>query len=110
AGEVPFALTTYAYKTEQLKKSGAPIDWFVIPPGLARFEGAGVARRAQHPHAAILFLDFLLAEGQKILLERDFFPAQRNLKPLPAGLSLSFIDAAKALDESERWNAQYRDI
>ena len=34
----------------------------------------------------------------------------RNLKPLPAGVSLNFIDAAKALDESERWNAQYGEI
>jgi iron(III) transport system substrate-binding protein len=110
AGEIPMALTTYAYKVEQLKKSGAPIDWFVIPPGLARFEGAGVALRARHPHAAILFLEFLLAEGQKILLERDFFPAQRDLKPLPAGLSLRFINAADALDKSEKWDAHYRDI
>src|SRR5437016_7068015 len=67
SGEVPFALTTYAYKVEQLRKSGAPIDWLVIPPGVARFEGAGVARRAPHPNAAALFLEFMLGEGQDIL-------------------------------------------
>ena len=55
SGEVPFALTTYAYKAEQLRKSGAPIDWLVLSPGVARFEGIGVPRRAARPHAAILF-------------------------------------------------------
>ena len=29
SGEVPLALTVYNYKAEQLKKQGAPIDWFV---------------------------------------------------------------------------------
>jgi len=108
AGEVPFALTTYAYKVEQLKKAGAPIDWFVIPPGLARFEGGGVARRAPHPYAAVLFLEYLLTDGQKILLERDFFPALRDAKPLP--VPLRFIDAAKALDQNQTWNNLYRDV
>src|SRR5207244_7954567 len=57
SGEVPLALSAYAYKAEQLRKSGAPIDWFVIPPGVAPFEGASVARRASHPNAAILFFE-----------------------------------------------------
>jgi len=109
-GEVPFALSAYAYKVEQLRKSGAPIDWFVIPPGVARFEGAGVARRASHPNAAILFFEFMLTDGQDILLARDFFPARANARPLPEGASLHFLDPAKGLDEYPKWSKQYRDI
>jgi hypothetical protein len=45
-GEVPLALTAYAYKAEQLRKSGAPIGWFVIPPGVAR------GRRRRPPRLA----------------------------------------------------------
>jgi iron(III) transport system substrate-binding protein len=110
SGEVPLALSAYAYKTEQLRKSGAPIDWFVIPPGVARFEGAGVARRASHPNAAILFFEFMLTDGQDILLARDFFPARANARPLPEGASLHFLDPAKGLDEDPKWSKQYRDI
>ena len=52
--EVPFALTVYDYKVKQLKRSGAPIEWLVLPPGIARFLGTGVlqARAAsarRHP-------------------------------------------------------------
>jgi iron(III) transport system substrate-binding protein len=110
SGEVPFALDAYAYKLEQLRKSGAPLAWFVMPPGVARFEAVGVARRAAHPHAAILFFDFMLTDGQEILLQRDFFPASRKGKPAPGGTALTFIDAAKGLDENNKWNRYFRDI
>ena len=40
------ALTIYNYKAEQLKKQGAPIDWFVIGNAIARPNGVAVARRA----------------------------------------------------------------
>jgi iron(III) transport system substrate-binding protein len=110
SGEVPLALTTYAYKAEQLKNSGAPLDWFVIPPGVARFEGVGVARRAPHPNAAILFLEFMLTDAQDLLLNRDFFPASRKARPLPSGLSITFLDPAKGLDENRKWSKYYREI
>jgi iron(III) transport system substrate-binding protein len=110
SGEVPLALTAYAYKVEQVKKSGAPIDWYVIPPGVARFEGAGVARRAPHPASAVLFLEFMLTDGQDILGERNFFPAGRKGRALPAGVSLTFVDPAKGLEEDRKWSRLYREI
>jgi len=110
SGEVPLAITTYAYRVTQLKNSGAPVDWFVIPPVIARFEGTGVARRAPHPDAAVLFYDFMLTEAQALLRDRDYYPASRNVRPLPDGITVSFIDPAKSLDESQKWSRYYRDI
>jgi iron(III) transport system substrate-binding protein len=110
SGEVPLALTTYAYRVEQLRKSGAPIEWLVIPPGVARFEGAGVLRRAPHPNAAALFFEFMLTDAQDILRAREFFPASRNTRPLPEGASVTFLDPAKALDDDRKWSKLYRDI
>ena len=110
SGEVPFALSAYAYKAEQLHKSGAPIDWLIIPPGVARFEGVAVARRAAHPHAAILFFEFMLTDAQDILRDRDFFPARANAKSLPQGVDLHFLDPAKALDDSAKWDKYFREI
>ncbi len=110
SGEVPLALTIYTFRAEQLKKSGAPIDWVALAPTIARFEGAAVARRAAHPNAAILFFEFLLTDAQDLLRGREMFTARRNAEPLPGGLSLTFIDAAKSLDESRKWSKLYRDI
>src|SRR5580658_128714 len=108
SGEVPLAISTYFYKVAQLKGRGAPIDALAIAPVMARFEGAGIARRAPHPYATVLFMEFMLTEAQDILAKRDFFPADVRVKPMPAGLT--FLDPAKALDQSQKWSKYYRDI
>jgi iron(III) transport system substrate-binding protein len=110
SGEVPLALTTYLYKVQQLKNDGAPIDWLALPPEIARAQGAGLARKSPHPHAGVLFMDFLLSEAQSILATRDFIPTNVKIKPLPAGLTLKFIDPVKILDENDKWEKLYKDI
>jgi iron(III) transport system substrate-binding protein len=110
SGEVPLALTTYLYKVLQLKNDGAPIDWLALPPEVARPQGTGLALKSAHPHAAILFMDWLLTDGQEILAKRDFIPTNIKVKPLPEGLALKFVDPAKLLDESDKWEKLYKDI
>ena len=115
SGEVPLAISTYLYKVAQLKARGAPIDWFAIPPVVARFEGVGVARRAPHPYAAMLYLDFMLTDAQAILAKRDFLAASAKVPPAPAvalppGTALTFVDPAKALDQNQKWSTSYRQI
>jgi iron(III) transport system substrate-binding protein len=115
SGEVPLAISTYLYKVAQLKSREAPIDWTVIPPAVARFEGVGVARHASHPYAAMLYLDFMLTDAQAILAQRDFLPASRKIAPspsdaLPPGTVLTFIDPAQALDQSQKWSTYYRQL
>jgi iron(III) transport system substrate-binding protein len=109
SGEVPLALTAYAYRVIQLKHSGAPVDWFAVPPTIARLEGIGVARRAAHPNAAILFYDFMLTEAQELLAARDYFPMSRKVRPLVDLPSLTFLDPARILDNNQKWSKYYRD-
>jgi iron(III) transport system substrate-binding protein len=110
SGEVPLAISTYYYKVAQLKSRGAPIDALAFAPVVARFEGVGLARRAPHPNGALLFLDFMLTDAQEILAKRDFYPANTQIKPMPAGMTLTFLDPAIALDQSQKWSKYYRDI
>jgi len=108
SGEVQFALTLYHYKAEQLKHAGAPLAWYVIPPGFARFLGTGVLRRAPHPHAVVLFLDFMLYEAQQLLVTHDFTPTNRKVRPLD--LQVNLIDPAQILDQGDRWTKLYDEI
>jgi iron(III) transport system substrate-binding protein len=108
SGEVPFTLTAYQYRVEQLKKSGAPIEWTMLPPGISRFLGTGVLRRAPHPNAAILFLDFMLSDAQRLLLGRDFTPTNMKVKPLE--MPVRVIDPAQMLDEGEKWSKLFDQI
>jgi len=110
AGEVPLALTVYNYKADQLKKKGAPIDWFVIPPAVARPNGIGMAAHAPHPHAAVLFYDWMLSDGQALLLKRQFVPVSTKVKTNLSAFPVKFIDSRVILDQTEKWEKLFDDI
>jgi iron(III) transport system substrate-binding protein len=106
-GEVPLALTAYSYRIEQLKKEGAPVEIAYLPPVVALPTGAGVLRRAPHPHAALLFEDFILTDGQRILAEREAVPTNPKARMLPP--DLIFVDLPKFLDEGEKWTRLFKE-
>jgi iron(III) transport system substrate-binding protein len=111
SGEIPLALTVYNYKAEQLRGKGAPIDWFAIGNAIARPNGVGVARRAPHPYAAVLFYDFEIGEeGQKILAQRDFVPTSRKVDTPLNKLPMKFVDARVTLDEYDKWVKLYEEL
>jgi iron(III) transport system substrate-binding protein len=111
SGEVPLALTVYNYKAEQLRAEGAPIDWFTIGNAIARPNGVGVARRAPHPHAALLFYDFELSpEGQRIIADREFVPTSREIDTPLNKVPMTFVDARVSIDEYDKWKNLYTDL
>ena len=111
SGEVPFALTVYNYKAEQLKQKGAPIAWLAVGTAIARPNGLGIARRAPNPHAALLFYDFEISEeGQRVLLARDFVPTSKKVDTPLGRLPLKFVDARVMLDEYDKWVKLYEEI
>src|SRR6266851_3603935 len=111
SGETPFALTLYNHNAERLKRKGAPIDWFTIQPAYARVNGVSVARRSPHPHAALLFFDFILGpEAQTILQKANYIPANLKLNDPSTRAGLRFIDPAIVLDESAKWEKYFDEI
>ena len=110
SGEVPMALTVYNYMPEQAKKKGAPIDWFVIEPAIARANAIGVARHAQHPNAALLFYEYLLGpEGQKALASIDYVPTNTKVESPLKGIRIIQTDPILSLDQSDKWKKLYED-
>jgi iron(III) transport system substrate-binding protein len=111
SGEVPLALTVYNYKAEQLRREGAPIDWFTIGNAIARPNGVGVSREAPHPHAALLFYDFELSEeGQQIIADREFVPTSRKVDTPLNKVPMTFVDARVAIDEYDKWKNLYTEL
>jgi iron(III) transport system substrate-binding protein len=105
AGEVPLALTVFSYKSDQLQRAGAPVRTFYLPPVIALATGVAVSRCAPHPHAAVLFYDFMIGEAQAILAKRGLVPTNPKIMPLPAGVALTFMDPAQMLDDGKKWTA-----
>jgi iron(III) transport system substrate-binding protein len=79
----------------------APLRWFVVP-AIARATAEGLARNAPHPHAAVLFYDFLLSDAQPILAERQFVTVSRSIEPIYKG-PIKLIDSAVMLDQARKW-------
>ena len=111
SGEVPFALTVYNFTAEQIKQKGAPLEWFVMAPAIARANGVAVARRAPHPHAAVLYYDFMISEeGQQILAKRDFVTTSTKIASPLGATPLKLVDPALMLDENEKWTRLYDEV
>jgi iron(III) transport system substrate-binding protein len=111
SGEAPFALTLYNHNVDRLKQRGAPIEWFAIQPAYARVNGISVTRGSPHPHAALLFFDYMLGpEGQAILQKANYIPTNLKLNNPNTRSGVRFIDPAMVLDEQARWEKQFNDI
>lgn len=110
AGEVPVALTVYNYMPEQAKAQGAPVDWFVLEPAVARPNGAGVMKNAQSPNAAALFVDYMLSEGQKKLTELSYVPTSTKAETPLKGVQIKIVDPAEKLDQGAKWEPLYQQI
>ena len=110
SGEVPLALNVYNYMPEQARKKGAPIDWFVIEPAIARSNAVGVARKSPHPAAALLLHEYLLTDAQQFMTSIDYVPTNTRYPSPLKGIKIVMTDPARSLTESDKWTALYDDV
>jgi iron(III) transport system substrate-binding protein len=111
SGEIPLAATIYNHNAERLLVNGAPIKWKALTPTFGRPNAVAVAKRAPRPHAALLFVDFMLSlEGQTLIKQRNRVPASTavdtNLNKFP----YEMIDPAVVIDESEKWERLWSEL
>jgi iron(III) transport system substrate-binding protein len=111
AGEVPVGLTVYNSNAETLKRKGAPIEWLPIQPVVARPQGIGVAGHAPHPHAALLFVDFVLsAEGQRLFESMGRVPASSRVKSALNNFPFTLVEPSTVLEEAEKWEKLWGEL
>ena len=111
AGEVPVGLTIYQSNATTLKKRGGPIEWVALDPVIARPQAIAVARNALHPHAALLFADFVLSpEGQGLLERMGRSPISTRIESKFSTMKYTMIDPASVLDESEKWDKMWNEL
>jgi len=86
AGEYPLVIT-YAHSLQRMVSQGASIDWVALEPAVVEIDPLMISAKAPHPHAARLFLNFLLSkEGQEMLVRLERIPIRRDVQPQPARL------------------------
>jgi iron(III) transport system substrate-binding protein len=111
AGELALCLTTYSGNAESIKAKGGPIDWAAVEPLIGRPAAVALARNAPHPHAALLFADFLLsAEGQKLLADMGRTPSSRTQRTLLDQRRFVMVDPFKWAAEAPRWEKAWTEL
>ena len=111
AGEIPIALTVYNQAVDKLKEKGAPIAWKALQPAFGRADGIAVAKTAPHPHAALLFADFVLSpEGQRYIKQASRVPVNRRVDSSFDRGEFQIIDMAALLNEWDKWESRWQTL
>ncbi|HEY4134917.1 MAG TPA: extracellular solute-binding protein [Alphaproteobacteria bacterium] len=82
AGKKSIMIGASLHQVAAMRAQGAPIDASMQDPVLARDNYLLLLKNAPHPHAAMLFIDFLLDhQAQEILRGDQFYPANPDVDP-----------------------------
>ncbi len=72
-GEVAASPTIFRDHVLQAEKEqGAPVKWVPLDPVVGNAGQASFAAKTKYPHAALLFLDYLLSDGQQVLRDNYY--------------------------------------
>lgn len=113
AGQTAVDGMNYTYIIQQSIDKGAPVayrsaDGTAHPPAFPRPNGIGMMKDAPHPAAAILFYDWMLTDGQKLLVKDGLTPSTK----VPGdhslqGITLAPYDTAGLIANGKAWENKY---
>lgn len=113
AGQSAMDAMNYTYITERARQNGAPVayrdaDGKSSIPAFPRPNGVGALAGAEHPAAAWLFYDWLLTEGQQVLVDLHLTPSTK----VPGDTSLDGItlvpfDVDTLTKDASTWDKKY---
>jgi iron(III) transport system substrate-binding protein len=62
SGEFPIGIAINGETSAAIREKGAPLGFKVLAPAIVKPEGLFVMKNAPHPHAALLFVEWVLSE------------------------------------------------
>ena len=85
AGESALALAARGRRVSEYKEKNAPVDYRLLDPYPAEPNSVALMRRAAHPYASMLFIDWLLSEeGQTVLAQQvPRLTLRKGIKQIP---------------------------
>jgi iron(III) transport system substrate-binding protein len=120
AGEHALCLDAFLHHPIISARKGAPVAPLPLDPVLTVVSSVMLPKAPPHPHAAMLFIDYLLSkDGQARLQSADYFPAHPEVAASPdldkivprkIGLKENFIAPAKMNAELAKSRALYQEL
>jgi iron(III) transport system substrate-binding protein len=110
SGEVEASPTIFRNHALVAASKGAPVAWVPMDVVPASAGSAALSSFAPHPHAAVLFIDFLFSpDGQKILESYEYGSAAKEY-----GFKRWYIEKGMSIEqlerESDRWEKWLREL
>jgi iron(III) transport system substrate-binding protein len=97
-GEVAASPTIFLAHVQGAAAQGAPVKWVPLDStSVANVGQDSFAAKAPHPNAGLLYMDYLLNEGQDVLRKASYFPAVDKVQFTPW-----VPDAGKAPSQAEK--------
>jgi iron(III) transport system substrate-binding protein len=114
AGQFGITVSSYSHTIDKAADKGAPVTWHPasgapIQPIVVRPNGVAMMKTAANPAAAMLFVDWELTEGQKILADAFRIGAIPQGKDPLAGLNVISVPEQELLTDAKKWDTAYAD-
>ena len=108
SGEVPLSPTIFDANITQAKQKGAPVDWRPLEPVVTTVAYSGLLAKAPHPHAALLFIDYIHSkEGQQLMMKGGLWSPREDIGSLAQKFKKSYIDEKYSVEEAEKKYAEW---
>jgi iron(III) transport system substrate-binding protein len=112
SGQFGVALSVYSHTVDKAARKGAPVAWRPpVQPVMLRPNGLALMAKPKHPAAALLWADWVLTQGQRIIAASTRIPAAKSVpgytNPIPPGTRTFDVPIDKLRTESKRWETAY---
>jgi len=103
-GEVPMSPTIFDSNIFVAKRKGAAVEWRPIDPIVANVGYSGLVAKAPHPHAALLFLDYIHSkEGQQFIVKGGLSSPRDDVESLvDQKFKKIYFEAKYSVEEYEK--------
>jgi iron(III) transport system substrate-binding protein len=115
AGQFAVTISSYSHTIDKAAKEGAPVAWKPasgepVQPVVVRPNGIGLMKTSRNPCAAMMFVDYVLTGGQKVLEKKFRVGATQEAAKAIQGLDVVAVPEQELLDNSKKWDDLYAEV
>jgi iron(III) transport system substrate-binding protein len=111
SGEVPLSPTIFDANVTIAKQKGAPVERRPLEPVVTTVGSAALMAKAANPHAALLFIDYLLSrEGQQLMIKGGLWSPREDVGTIEQKFKKAYLDEKYSLEEMEAKFSQWEGL
>ena len=111
SAEVPLSPTIFDADVTVAKQKGAPIEWRPLEPVVTTVGYSALSSKAPHPHAALLFLDYVHSkEGQLLMTKGGLWSPREDTGTRQQKFKKIYLDEKFSLAEIEGKFSQWETL